>query len=85
MTKPKLTILFDDAAPWSRKPMTLPQKKLLIISGAIATGMIMLNAIFAWGERYDDLAWRKTDNPSVARIVGGQPSRSDAIKSLLSK
>ncbi len=78
-------ILFDDFAPWSRKSMGSNQKRLLVMSGAIATGFVLLNAIYAWGEQYDDLAWRKTDNPGVARIVGGTPSRSDAIKSLLSK
>ena len=65
--------------------MNYHQKRFLVMSGAIATGFVLLNAVYAWGESYDDLAWRKTDNPGVARIIGGSPSRVDSIKSLLSK
>lgn len=79
------TILFCDFSPWSIKPMSFAQKRFLVVSGAIASGLILLNALFAWGEAYDDIAWHKTDSPSVARIVGGSLSRSDAIKSLLSR
>lgn len=65
--------------------MNYHQKRFLVISGAIALGFVLINAIYAWGEFYDDAAWRKTDNPGVARIVGGTPSRADSIRTLLSK
>lgn len=81
----KPVVIFDDVAPWSKNPMNYHQTRFLVISGAIACGMMLVNAVYIWGEAYDDAMWRKTDNPSVARIVGGTPSKADSIRSLLGK
>jgi len=65
--------------------MSYSQKRALLMLTMIGFGWTLLHAIYAWGEAYDDAMWRKTDNPSVARIVGGSPSRADSIRSLLNK